>query len=57
MLLNHIFLDMSEISVAVRFYAGQLPVEEHKTPNGKPFNLMNISYFLAGKLGEYLGKF
>ena len=50
------FLDMSEISVAVRFYAGQFQIEEHKTLNGKPFKLINIPYFLAGKLREYLVK-
>ena len=48
------FLDMSEISVAVRFYAGQFQIEEHKTLNGKPFKLINIPYFLAGKLYKYL---
>ena len=51
------FLDMSEISVAVRFYAGKFQIEEHKTLNGKPFRLINIPYFLAGKLDRYLEKF
>jgi hypothetical protein len=51
------FFDMSEISVAVRFYAGNFQVEEHKTLNGKPFKLINIPYFLAGKLNGYLEKF
>lgn len=48
------FLEMSDISVAVRFYAGHFQVEEHKTLDGKPFKLINIPYFLAGKLNEYL---
>ena len=48
------FLDMTNISVAVRFYAGDFQVEEHKTLNGKPFKLINIPYFLTGKLKEYL---
>jgi len=51
------FLDLSGISVAVRFYAGQFQVEEHQTLTGKPFKLINIPYFLAGKLNEYLEKF
>ena len=50
------FLDISEIPVAVRLYAGQFQVEEHKTWTGKPFKLINIPYFLAGKLHEYLEK-
>ena len=51
------FLEMSDISVAVRFYAGHIQVEEHKTLNGKPFKLINIPYFLAGKLNKYLEYF
>jgi len=50
----HHFLDMSDIQVAVRFYAGQFQVEEHKTSTGKPFKLINIPYFLAGNLDNYL---
>ena len=50
------FLDMSNIAVAVRFYAGEFQIEEHKTLTGKPFKLINIPYFLTGKLKEYLEK-
>ena len=50
------FLDMANIPVAVRFYAGNFQVEEHKTLTGKPFKLINIPYFLTGKLKEYLRK-
>ena len=48
------FLDMANIPVAVRFYAGNFQVEEHKTFAENPFKLINIPYFLAGKLKEYL---
>ena len=51
------FLEMSDISVAVRFYAGNFQVEEHRTLSGKPFKLINIPYFLAGKLNGYLEYF
>jgi predicted AAA+ superfamily ATPase len=51
------FLEMSNISLAVRFYAGQFQVEEHKTSTGKPFKLINIPYYLAGNLHKYLEKF
>ena len=50
------FLDMSNIPVAVRFYAGNFQAEEHKTLTGKPFKLINIPYFLTGKLKEYCSK-
>ena len=52
----HQFVEMSKIHVAVRFYAGHFQVDEHKTLNGKPFKLINIPYFLAGNLREYLEK-
>ena len=48
------FLDVSNIDFAVRFYAGKLQLEEHKTPNGKTFKLLNIPYYLSGKLKDYL---
>ena len=51
------FLDLTDISVSVRFYAGHFQIEEHKTLTGKPFKLINIPYFLAGKLSRYLEKF
>jgi len=53
----HQFLEVSEIQVAVRFYAGQFQVEEHKTLEGKPYKLINIPYFLTGKLNGYLEKY
>jgi len=51
------FLDMSDIFVAVRFYAGQFQIEEHQTFAGKPFKLINMPYFLSGNLYKYLEKF
>jgi predicted AAA+ superfamily ATPase len=50
------FLDLSETPVAVRFYAGQFQVEDHKTLTGKPFKLINIPYYLSGNLHNYLQK-
>jgi len=48
------FLDNSTMDFAVRFYAGKLQLEEHKTPNGKAFKLLNLPYYLSGKLKNYL---
>jgi len=48
------YLDVSTVDFAVRFYAGKLQLEEHKTPNGKTFKLLNIPYYLSGKLKDYL---
>jgi len=48
------FLDVSTIDFAVRFYAGKLQLEEHKTHSGKTFKLLNLPYYLSGKLKDYL---
>lgn len=48
------FLDISKNDFAVRFYAGKIQLEEHKTPAGKPFKLLNLPYYLSGKLKDYL---
>jgi hypothetical protein len=29
-------------------------LEEHKTPKGKTFKLLNLPYYLGGKLKDYL---
>ena len=48
------YLDISTINFAVRFYAGKLQLEEHKTYKGKTFKLLNLPYYLSGKLKDYL---
>ena len=48
------YLDISATDFAVRFYAGKLQLEEHKTPNGKAFKLLSLPYSLSGKLKDYL---
>ena len=48
------YLDISETDFAIRFYAGEISMEEHKTIVGKPFRLLNLPYFLGGKLDDYL---
>jgi len=53
----HQYLDMSECAFAVRFFAGNIALEEHKTVAGKSFKLLNLPYFLSGKLDEYLDEF
>jgi len=51
------YLDVSSIDFAVRFYAGKLQLEEHKTANGKTFRLLNMPYYLSGKLKDYLDNY
>ncbi len=50
----HQFMDRADHTYAVRFYAGALNVTDAVTSSGKSYKLMNLPYFLAGKLFDYL---
>ncbi len=50
----HQFVERSGHPYAVRLFAGKFSVEEHKTPGGKEYLLMNLPYYLAFKIPEYL---
>ena len=47
-------MDMCPHGYAVRLYAGPVSKEKLTTPKGKRFVLINIPYYLASKLHEYL---
>jgi len=53
----HQYIDNSKADFAVRFYAGKVNLEEHKTIDGKMFKLLSLPYFLSGKLEEYVKHF
>jgi hypothetical protein len=46
----HEFVDRSGVDLAVRLYAGSFRVEQATTPKGTPFRLLNLPYFLAGRI-------
>ena len=50
----HQFIDKSDHPYAVRLYAGQLKKIQTATPKGKSFTLLNMPYFLSGKIKEYI---
>jgi predicted AAA+ superfamily ATPase len=50
----HQFMERVEHPYAVRLYAGALQITEVSTPDGKPYKLLNLPYFLAGKIYDYL---
>ncbi|MCD6486993.1 MAG: ATP-binding protein [Syntrophobacterales bacterium] len=50
----HQFIDRSNHPYAIRLYAGPLEKIQTKTPAGKPYTLLNLPYFLAGKIYEYI---
>jgi predicted AAA+ superfamily ATPase len=50
----HQFINRCPHGFAVRLYAGPLNVLRTKTPEGKPFSLLNLPYCFAGKLRPYI---
>lgn len=49
-----LYIDNSDVPLAIRLYAGEYKIEEQMTPQGKNFTLLNIPYCFAGKLQEYV---
>ncbi len=50
----HQYIEMTDTPLAIRLYAGRFQVDKLQTSAGKPFTLLNIPYFLAGKIGKYI---
>ncbi|HOW50602.1 MAG TPA: AAA family ATPase [bacterium] len=50
----HAFVDGAPHDLAVRMHAGPLGLSKQTTPKGTPYRLLDLPYFLAGKLPEYL---
>lgn len=50
----HQFVEKADHSYAIRLYAGPLEKIHTTTPIGKPFILLNMPYFLSGKIIEYI---
>lgn len=53
----HQFIDASSHPYAVRLYAEKLSIQQVQTIRGKKFYLLNLPYFLAGKIKEHLEGF
>lgn len=49
-----LYMDETDVSLAVRLYAGEYRKEELTTPQGKTFTLLNLPYCFAGKVREYV---
>ena len=50
----HQFMERSKHHFAIRLFAGEYSVEQATTPNGTPYHLMNLPYFLATKIPQYI---
>lgn len=53
----HQFMDRTNHPFAVRMYAGEFKVEQQNTPNGTPYLLMNLPYYMVTMSPEYLSYF
>lgn len=50
----HQFIERTHHSFAIRLYAGKLCTEQARTTAGTEFTLLNLPYYLAGELEQYL---
>lgn len=50
----HLFMDGAPHNMAVRFYAGEVSITKTSTPQGKPFHLLNLPYYLVSQIEKYL---
>ena len=53
----HQFINQSNHPFAIRLYEGEFKIEETKTPEGTPYYLMNLPYYLSTYIYEYLEYF
>jgi len=50
----HQFIEQTNHNYAVRLYAGPLQVDDAVTPGGKKYKLVNLPYYLASQIAQYL---
>jgi predicted AAA+ superfamily ATPase len=53
----HQFIERTNHPYAVRIYAGEFDIQKATTPNGVPYLLMNLPYYLGTLIPEYLAYF
>jgi len=53
----HQFVERTNHPYAVRIYSGEFEILKAKTPNGTPYLLMNLPYYLGTLIPEYLTYF
>jgi len=50
----HYYMNNSKSPLAIRFYAGKIIKQSVEIKNTKPYELLNLPYFLVGKIEDYL---
>ena len=53
----HQFMERTNHPYAVRMFAGEFSIEKTKTPDGTPYILMNLPYYLGTKIPDYIDYF
>lgn len=53
----HQYLKVCDHHFAVRIYGGSLSIQDHKTPEGTAYKLLNLPYYLGTKIPEYIDYF
>lgn len=53
----HQFIERAKHPYAIRLFAGEFSIEKAKTPGGVHYFLMNMPYYLAVKIPEYIEYF
>ncbi|MEI7581086.1 AAA family ATPase [Runella sp.] len=53
----HQFMDLAPHTMAVRFYAGEVTITNSSSIEGKPYYLLNLPYYLATQIDNYLDWF
>jgi hypothetical protein len=53
----HQFVDSSGAALAIRLYGGTFSIDELSTLKGTPFTLLNIPYYQAGNLANYIDRY
>ncbi len=49
-----VFMDLSPLHFAIRFYAGSRQLDKLRTTRGKAFYLLSLPYFLASRIEPYI---
>ncbi len=50
----HQYMDMAEHKIAIRYYSGNIQLDEVKTMNDKSYYLLSLPYFLVSQIEKYL---
>jgi hypothetical protein len=53
----HLYMDLSEETLAIRLCAGECRIDLVETASGKTYQLHSLPYYLAGNIKKYLDSF